>query len=97
MTVTTEVKLRRQAASFTDYTGSLDESRMKNVDLKEQLTRSTSTISNRSIDHVDPLLTTDSSVMDCVDSVTNQQLTGNRDIHVTSRRSACQVRGKSCI
>ena len=89
--ITTEVKLRRQAASFSDYTGSLDESYMKSID-REQLTRSTSTFSSRSIDNVDPSLITNSSVTDCVDSVASQQLNGSRDIRVTSRRSACQVR-----
>lgn len=92
MVITAEVKLRRQTTSFTDHTGSLDYGHMKSIDHREQLTRSASTVSSRSVDHVDPPLTTNSSATDCVDSVANQWITGSRDIRVTSRRSACQVR-----
>lgn len=88
--VTTEVKLRRQTASL-DYSRSLDEGHIKSISHKDQLTRSTSTISSQSV--VDPLLTTSNSPVDCVDSVlTDQQLTSDHASCTTSRKPACQVR-----
>ena len=85
---TTEVKLRKHNDSFS---GSLDESRLKSNSHKEWLTHSSSAISNRSVDHIDPLLITSNPPTDCVDSATDQQLAGNRDVRMTSLKSACQV------
>lgn len=91
------MKLRRQAyaSSVSDYGGSLDESHL-NKNPKEWLTRSSSTISSRSVvEHID--LPLSSSPMDYADSVTDRQLTGNRDIQMTSLKSACQVRAQMCV
>ena len=91
MMITIEMKLRRQ--TINDCSGSpLDDSHLKSVYQKEQLTRSASIISSQSVDHVDPLLAANNSSMDYVDAtVTDQQLTGSRDICTTSLQSACQV------
>lgn len=79
-----EIKLRKQASSFSDYSGSMDDSHLK--DYKEKLTRFTS----KSVDHFDPPLTAPST--DCVDSFTDQQQHGgNHDTHTTSLKLACQV------
>ena len=93
--ITIEIKLRRQAASFSDYSRSLDEGHIRSSSHKDQFNRSTSTITSQSVvaDHVDPPLITSHSPIDCVDSVaTDRQLNGDHDSCTTSRKPACQVR-----
>ena len=83
----TEMKLRRQPNSFSEYSGSLDEGHYR----KDKLGRSFSTIASKSVDNSDPSLTGSSPPMDCVDSVNDQQHTGSHDIQTTSLKLACQV------
>lgn len=86
-----EMRLRKQASSFSDCCGSLDDS--GHLKSSNKATRSSSVVtSSRSIDFVDPPLTTaNSSSTDCVDS--DQQVNGStdHDIYNTNLKSACQV------